>query len=141
MLSKTVNTPLTPLEQNFIKYYVKCGVAVEALRKTGYECDDYYRASQAILDRPNVKMEIKRIMDEIRNDTIANATEVMTYFTSVMRGEVKDQFGLEAPLSERTKAAQEIAKRTIDIENRNAGTPDALVSVTLDWDRKGKRED
>ena len=57
-------------------------------------------------------------MEQAKTEAIADATEVMQYLTSVMRGEVKDQFGLDAPLSERTKAAQELAKRTIDVETR-----------------------
>lgn len=59
----------------------------------------------------------------------------MQYFSSVMRGEVKDQFGLEAPLSERTKAAQELAKRTVDILNRQNGVADQKVEIKLDWSR------
>ena len=35
----------------------------------------------------------------------------MEYLTSVMRGEAKDQFDLDASLSERTRAASELAKR------------------------------
>ena len=38
----------------------------------------------------------------------------MQYLTSVMRGEVKDQFDLDAPLSERTRCAQELLKRNMD---------------------------
>ena len=46
----------------------------------------------------------------------------MRYFTSVMRGEVKDQFGLDAPLAERTKAAVELAKRKVDVaQNTDTG--------------------
>lgn len=75
-------------------------------------------------------------MEELRKDTIATADEVLSYFTAVMRGEVKDQFGLEAPLSERTRAAQEIAKRTVDIENRQKGVADQSIEITLDWSRK-----
>lgn len=50
-----------------------------------------------------------------------------------MRGEVKDQFGLEAPLSERTKAAVELAKRTVDLDNKLNGKADAVVEIKLDW--------
>ena len=54
--------------------------------------------------------------------SIADAAEVMQYFTSVMRGEIKDQFGLDAPLAERTKAAVELAKRKVDIsQNTDSG--------------------
>ena len=39
-----------------------------------------------------------------------------------MRGEVKDQFGLDAPLAERTKAAVELAKRKVDVaQNTDTG--------------------
>ena len=65
--------------------------------------------------------------------SIATATEVMEYFTQVMKGEILDQFGLEAPLSERTRAAVELAKRTVDLDNRIAGKPDAKLEIKLDW--------
>lgn len=74
-------------------------------------------------------------MEEARKETQATASEVMEYFTKVMRGEEKDQFGLDAPLSERTKAAQELAKRTIDIENRASGKADERIEIKLDWSR------
>lgn len=74
-------------------------------------------------------------MAEARTESVAAATEVMEYFTRVMRGEEKDQFGLDAPLSERTRAAQELAKRTIDIENRMTGVSDQKIEIKLDWSR------
>lgn len=74
-------------------------------------------------------------MEELRSDTIATAQEVMEFFTDVMRGQVKDQFGLDATLSDRTRAAQEIAKRTIDIENRRSGESDQVISIKLDWSK------
>lgn len=125
------DTPLTPKEQKFIIEYVKCGSGVEAAKKAGME----HVSANTILKRPNVQKEIQRLMEEIRKENIATADEVMGYFTSVMRGEIKDQFGLDAPLSERTRAAQELAKRTVDIENRKAGLADQVTSITLNWER------
>lgn len=133
----TEDTPLTPLEQKFIKEYMKFGIGVDAMKATGIKLpsnDAYGMRARLYLDRPNVKAEIRRLMDEIRKETVATTEEVMSYFTAVMRGEVKDQFGLDAPLSERTKAAQEIAKRTVDIENRKAGLGDNDIKVTINWD-------
>ena len=74
----------------------------------------------------------------MHSENIASAEEVMDYFTKVMRGEIKDQFGLEAPLSERTRAAQELARRTVDIDNRMAGKKDMStpeIQIKLDWSR------
>ena len=128
----TADTPLTPAEQKFAIEYVKTNSAVEAMKRAGIPGKRWSR----VLNRPNIQAEIKKIMEDIRNKGIADADEVMSYFTSVMRGEVKDQFGLDAPLAERTRAAQELAKRTVDIENRKAGLADQVTSVTLNWDRQ-----
>lgn len=98
-----------------------------------------YSIGRRILNQPNIKKELDRIMSELKNESVATADEVMSYFTSVMRGEVKDQFGLDAPLSERTRAAQEIARRTIDIENRikenEAKKDEPNIQINLNWDK------
>ena len=52
-----------------------------------------------------------------------------------MRGEVKDAFGLDASLAERTKCAVELAKRMSILEDRanmqEESTP--KIQITLDW--------
>ena len=98
----------------------------------------YKKMGSKILNQPNVKKELDRIMEEVRKDTIATADEVMQYFTNVMRGEIKDQFGLDAPLTERTRAAQEIARRTIDIDIKERlmqEVDDKPIQITLNWAR------
>lgn len=133
------DTPLTPVEYQFIQEYIRTGNSTEAMQQIP-GCEDKTRSNCAylgtrLLKRPNVQAEIKRVMEGIQKDTIATADEVMQYFSAVMRGEVKDQFGLEAPLSERTKAAQELAKRTIDVVNKQNGIADQKIEIKLDWSR------
>lgn len=139
MPKPTADTPLTPLEQKFVTNYIRYGVGVDAVRKTGIELPDesaYRGMAVKLLNQANVKAEINRVInEELKPETVATAQEVMGYLTSVMRGEIKDQFGLDASLSERTKAAQELAKRTIDIENRQSGKADQRVEIKLDWSR------
>lgn len=134
----TKDTPLTLLEQKFINAYMKCGVGTQALKAAGIQLNSdsaYSDMARSILNQPNVQAEIEAVVDEIKKDTIASTSEVMAYFTAVMRGEIKDQFGLDASLMERTRAAQELAKRTVDIENRKKGEPDKTLSIKLDWSR------
>ena len=50
-----------------------------------------------------------------------------------MRGEEKDQFGLDAPLSERTNAAKELARRIVDVPTEN-DTAVPEIKVTLNWE-------
>lgn len=131
----TADTPLTPQEQMFVTEYIKTGNSQHAARVAfpGRAPTTAQTIAHRLMYQPHIQAEIKKVMDELRKETIATADEVMTYFTGVMRGEIKDQFGLDAPLAERTKAAQEIAKRTIDIENRANGKADTLIEVKLDW--------
>lgn len=138
----TADSPLTAFEVAFVNAYIHCGNGAEALTQADTQGALEHKSRDAkqqqayrMLRAPHIKAEIERIMNEIRKDTIMTATEVMEYFTAVARGEIKDQFGLDAPLSERTKAAQEIAKRTVDIENRKAGVADTVVQIKLDWSR------
>lgn len=140
----SVMTPLTIEEQHFVDAYIQYGVGSEAVKAVYPElCEKakspVYATTKArtLLAKPNIEAAILRRQEELRDERIADSREVMMYFTAVMRGEIKDQFGLDAPLAERTKAAQEIAKRTVDIENRLKGNNDAAVTIHLDWDRNG----
>ena len=42
---------------------------------------------------------------------VADSNEILKFYTAVMRGEVKDQFGLDSSLTDRLKAADSLAKR------------------------------
>lgn len=138
-LSKS--TPLTVAEQHFLANYIRLGSLVDAVDATpeidteGKTRNAMSQIGQALINKVNVLAEYERLVEEARQETLASATEVMEYFTSVMRGEIKDQFGLDASLAERTKAAQELAKRTIDIENRKQGNADAQIEIKLNWER------
>ena len=136
-------TPLTVAEQHFLANYIQLNNLTDAALATpeldaqteGRTRNAISQLAMKILSKPNVQAEYNRAINEARQNTMASATEVMDYFTSVMRGEIKDQFGLDAPLSERTRAAQELAKRTIDIQNRQSGTADQTIEIKLDWSR------
>ena len=56
----------------------------------------------------------------------ATADEVMRFYSSVMRGEVKDQFGLEAQLSDRLAAGKELMKRFSAVDDKQK---DALARL------------
>ena len=110
---------LTAKQKAFADYYIECGNAAEAYRKAGYK--NYKSAAveaSKALNNPKVSQYIEERQKQIEDSRIASAAEIMQYFTSVMRGEVKDQFGLDAPLAERTKAAVELAKRKVDVAQK-----------------------
>ena len=127
--------PLTIKEDKFISEYVKTGNVTQSVIEAGYNVKTPPQYGQKLVNKDYIADEIKYRMSLIQKDTIADAQEIMEYFSSVMRGEVTDQFGLEAPLSERTKAAQELAKRQIDMVNRASKNDTPEIKITLDWAR------
>ena len=78
----------------------------------------YNEAAQILLKLPYIAREVKYRLSKINDAMTADASEVLRYFTAVMRGQVKDQFGIEASLQERTRAAEALAKRLIDIPQK-----------------------
>lgn len=126
---------LTARQEAFIEEYLISNNATQAAIKAGYAEKSAARRTTEIMNNREVAAEIEKRREAIKNEKIATAQQVMEYFTQVMNGEIKDQFGLEASLAERTKAAQELAKRTVDVENRAKGKADTVVEIKLDWTR------
>jgi len=121
--------PLSVKEEKFISLFIVKGDIFQALRESGLTMSD-------IASKDYLIDEIRWRLEALRKETIADADEILQYFTRVMRGEVKDQFGLDAPLSERTAAAKELAKRVIDVEkDAEAVVPE--IKVTLNWSNSG----
>jgi len=124
---------LTPLQAKFIDLYVETGNGKKSVEEAGYNSKQPAQMAQKLLNTPHINEEIRYRLQQHKDQSIANADEIMTYFTKVMRGEILDQFGLEASLAERTKAAQELAKRQIDIPNKLAGNEAPKITITVDW--------
>lgn len=102
---------LTPKQKAFADYYIECGNATEAAKKAGYSENAATETGYENLRKPHISAYIAERMDTQDKKRVADADEVMEFYTAVMRGEVKDQFGLDTALSDRLKAGAEIMKR------------------------------
>lgn len=102
---------LTPKQQAFADYYIECGNATEAAKRAGYSENNVGENAAKTLKNPNVSAYIAERMEEQTKKRVADANEVIEFYTAVMRGEVKDQFGLDASLSDRLKAGDSLMKR------------------------------
>ena len=127
------NNELNARQEAFCYYYVETHNGTQSAIRAGYAERSAVVTASQLLTYPKIQKKIAELTEAQRKESIASAQDVMEYLTAVMRGEIKDQFGLEAPLAERTKAAQELAKRTVDIEQRARGVADATIEIKLDW--------
>lgn len=109
---------LTPKQKAFADEYLKCGNQTEAAKIAGYK-QPHVQGNQT-LDNLRVKEYISERQKQIDNSKIASAAEIMQYFSSVMRGDIKEQSGTDTPLAERTKAAIELAKRIVDVGEKDS---------------------
>lgn len=126
---------LTPQEYSFINSFVLNKNASQAVIAAGYKSKAPEKYGSALLRRDYILEEIQHRLQAMEDAKIADATEVLQFYTSVMRGEVLDQFGIEASLDTRIKAANELAKHKIEIplklEQKNMSNN--IGSITLNF--------
>ena len=128
---------MTVKEAKFIDNYIATGNVRQSVIDAGVNQKAPGQLGNNLLHKNYIMNEIDRRMREEHNNRIATGEQVMEFFTRVMNGEEKDQFGLDAPLGERIKAGQELAKRTVDIATKVAGVTQGQneVTIKLDFDR------
>lgn len=122
-------------EARFIDAYMVNYDGAEAVEKAGYKVKDKKAKARMLLKKDYIADEIAYRTELYASECIADRQEVLEYFTAVMRGEVKDQFDLDAPLSERTAAARELKKVLIDDVERGKQVQAQQVVVNIDMNR------
>ena len=128
---------LTFREARFIDAYMKYADGEKAVEEAGYTCKNKAGKAKNLLSKDYIIDEIGYRNEIYASQLIADRDEVMQYFTAVMRGEIKDQFNLDAPLSERTNAAKELARRLIDVPDKaSIQAQQNNITIQLNWDRQ-----
>lgn len=111
---------LTAKQKLFADEYIKSGNATQAAIKAGYATKSAQRMGSENLSKPVIKAYIDGKMAEIESHKIADAKEVLQFYTSVLRGETTEEIpdqingGLivkKPSIKERISAAKELMKR------------------------------
>lgn len=123
---------MTNRQRAFADLYLQTGNATEAARQAGYSDRSARTTGARMLANADTKTYIAHRLEVLESERIADADEVLSFLTSVMRGEVKDQFGLDAALSDRLKAAQELLKR-VGIDDGQRGTLQKLDCLLAEF--------
>ena len=131
---------LTPKQRRFCEEYLKSGNASEAAKKAGYKEKAAHSMGAENLRKPAISAYIKRRTDEQEAALVADSNEILKFYTAVMRGEVKDQFGMDASLSDRLKAGNSLMKRYAAASDRNRTTMEKLDSMLKEFQDAVKSE-
>ena len=121
---------LTEKQKAFADAYIETGNQTEAARRAGYKDPNANAARLMVND--GISAYIKDRLSALEAQRVASADEVMRFFSSVMRGEVKDQFGLDPSLSDRLNAGKELMKRYSAVstkQEKNAGIVDSIIKA------------
>ncbi len=100
---------LTEKQKRFIDYYIETANATESAKRAGYSSKTAKNIGAENLTKLNYFIQER--LKQLEDNRIASQEEVLQYLTKVMRGEEKDQFGLDASLQDRTKCAELLGKR------------------------------
>ena len=124
---------LTPKQKAFADEYIRCGNATEAARKAKYSERSAGSIGDENLKKPEISAYIAERMRQIDEERIASADEVLRFYSSVMRGDLTDQFGLEAALDVRLKAADSLMKRYAVAADKNKGAMEKLDNLLKEF--------
>lgn len=120
---------LTEKQKKFVDYYFETGNGAEAARRAGYKEKNADKMASENLRKPEIKQYMEERRKQMDEKRIATVDDVLLFFTRVMNGEEKDQFGLDASLADRLNAGKELMKRFKDV---GARTDDDGVTIIND---------
>lgn len=113
---------LNPKQRAYCDLYLELGNQTQAYKRAyKIENDGTARTQASILmKKPNIKAYIEYRMEQFSKEKIASAEELLTFWTDVMRGKVKDQFGLDTSLNDRLNASRLLSTRVFATgDNKN----------------------
>lgn len=113
-----VDVALTQKQKRFCEEYIKTANASASAVAAGYSKKTAGAIGAENLKKPQIAAYIKKRIDEQDATLVADSNEILKFYTAVMRGEVKDQFGLDSSLTDRLKAADSLAKRLAAAEQK-----------------------
>lgn len=115
-------------QKAFVLYLCKDNLSqTDAYIKAGYSPKGARAGAARLLTNVSVQEYMKKVMKKVEDKKIADIKEVMEFYTAVMRGAEKDQFGLDAALRDRLDASKELVKRLEKIDDKNTGDEKVII--------------
>lgn len=117
---------LTEKQKKFVDYYIETGNATQSYIDAGYKATSREVAeanARRLLGNDSVKKYREEKMEELKSERIANQEEILSYLTSILRGEQTEEVlrgtgkgaqtidDMEVSAKDRIKAAELLGKR------------------------------
>lgn len=109
---------LTEKQKRFADYYIETGNAAKAAEKAGYSKKTARFIGAENLTKPNISEYINARLEQLEDERIADAKEVLEYLTAVMRGETDEEVVVVENVGDYTSEAR-IVEKQAGIRERN----------------------
>ena len=101
---------LTIKQKAFADYYLETGNATQAAKRAGYSEKTAYRIGADNLKKTHVAAYIAERQGKVEATRLVSLEDIQAFRLRVMKGEEKDAFGMDAALTDRLKAANDLEK-------------------------------
>lgn len=137
---------LTIKQKRFADEYIISGNATDAAIKAGYSSKYANTNASKLLQNTTIKSYIDERLAQLASEKIATQEEVLTYLTSVMRGETQEQTlisigelgqtitDIDVGAKDRIKAAELLGKRHRLWTDKQEITQRTIEIKVGDWD-------
>lgn len=137
---------MTLKQQRFADEYIISGNATDAAIKAGYSSKYANTNASKLLQNTTIKSYIDERLAQLASEKIATQEEVLTYLTSVMRGETQEQTlisigelgqtitDIDVGAKDRIKAAELLGKRHRLWTDKQEITQRTIEIKVGDWD-------
>jgi phage terminase small subunit len=133
---------LTEKQKRFADYYIESGNATESARRAGYKGNNLNKVASENLAKLDIKNYIDERIAEKDAIRIAKQDEILSYLSSIMRGEHTEQTlrgvgegaqtisDIDVSAKDRIKAAELLGKRyAMWTENKNIDVQGSVMFV------------
>lgn len=86
-----VKTKLTDKEKLFCAEYVKDPNQTKAYKKVFGDVKYAAQSAMRLMVKPNIKEEIRRIMESVQDENIASIKEILESLTTIARGKISEE--------------------------------------------------
>lgn len=111
---------LTAKQRRFCEEYIIDCNATQAAIRAGYKEKYAHTNANKLLQNTTLKQYIDELLEKIRNNNIADATEVMEYLTSVVRGKSSSEIVVVEGVGEGCSIARNMQKAPDEKERLKA---------------------
>jgi phage terminase small subunit len=108
-----IRVKLTEKQKRFADYYIETGNATESAIKAGYSEKTAKEIGCENLTKPHIRQYIDERIASKDKERIADQDEILQFLTTVLRGEVDEEFALGVG-----KGAQTIIRKELDGKDR-----------------------